>query len=126
MAVATRNPYHRLASMWAIKGKPKGTSPTNYFRRHLPRYCLLTTRDLAGPRIHYVLRFESLLEDWAELCDDLGIDAPLPHANKQVGVDDAILREVYTGDHRPYWFVRAQLYDDLREYGYEAPDFAEK
>jgi len=122
MMTSVRSPFERMASMWLIKGKPAGIEPLEYFQRRLPGHCLFTVEEMAGPHIKRVIRFEEFESDWEMFCRDYGVDLELPHANRQVGVDESSMKQIYSDPLCVEW-VMERFGSELEEYGHEAPDF---
>lgn len=125
VATSTRSPFHRVASMWAIKGRPARQDPLDYFKRVMPAHCKRTIEEMAGPYLSIVVDWHDLENSWEAFLDEIGMtseDRPeLPHANKQVGVDDEILREVYSNPACVEW-VANTFEADLDLFGYTAPN----
>lgn len=119
MTTSVRSPFDRLASMWAIKTKPgmtlAGMTPIDFFERGLPKHCLFSIRDMVGPRLDGYIEFARLEEDWPNFCSRFGIVGGLPHANRQVGVTEAIRARAYE-DPRTVDFVLRHFEDDFLDF----------
>lgn len=114
-----RSPFERVASMWAIKGEPKGRDPYEYMLRDLPPHFMLSVGQMAGPHLSRVLRFEELELDWRTFCEDYGLEGlELPHANERARVGEDVMRRVYS-DARCIELVKDRFAEDIEHYGYE-------
>lgn len=101
--VTVRNPWDRMVSgyeysqrnkdekepfeEWLRGGDPWSIGPFDFKR---------TPQCYWAWACNYVLRFEHLSSDFANVCNDMNIDAELPHVNKSQRRED--YREYYTSD----------------------------
>lgn len=130
LAMSVRSPFERLASHWAIKGcrdltKPIGErrymDPFDYLRGNMPRHCLYTYDDMRGPmKVRWHLRFEHLVEDFQQMCDDLSIDVELPHENRQQHSTSYFVEKMFSDDNCAD-FVHMHFSDEIERFEYQDP-----
>jgi hypothetical protein len=115
MMTSIRSPFERVASMWAITGG--GMDPYEYMKTKMPNYVKLSVPQVAGPQIDLVVNMHKMDRTWAEVTKELGIDDPIPHANKQVGFCKEAFDKVYS-DPRCVEFVRKNYALELDMFDY--------
>ena len=128
-----RNPWDRVVSAWAYEKR----NPFRYMRRWMTRdspsfdefvrnlssYYLVESAwfSWATPQktwipdgVTYLLRFETLSEDFRVIQDLFGCSVPLPHDNR---TDHDAYRSYYTDETRA--LVADMFKEDIEAFGYE-------
>lgn len=119
-----RNPWDRACSMWATKwwhqaSRLNENCPFEEFLKKLKphpseKYNSLLCSDVYNEEMDYVLRFESLGTDFANMLKDIGVtDVNLPHFERRV-------RKHYTTMYKDSEkAIVAELFErDIQQYGY--------
>jgi hypothetical protein len=122
-----RNPWDRITSMWStgwwnkrrtsfLGGRP--ASFRDFIRELRPhpheRYRTLSYGKILDEPLDYVLRFESLQEDFSAMCRDLRLDeVQLPHVEHRKRLP---YRAYY--DEESAQLVRDLFAADIKAYGY--------
>lgn len=121
-----RNPWDRLVSMYSAQKREKRTGTAsfkewiecswkcNYGGNSKQDQFHQMTTDNKEICMDFLLRFESLQEDFKYVCDKIGVDLTLPHINKS---DHQHYSNYY--DEETIEFVRKWHKRDIEEFGYE-------
>jgi len=138
IVASVRNPWRRVASAWSSRGIWSSLEPRQFIELleagkkidSLVISMLQPVSYSAGPDPWYVIRYENLQENWADLCNKLDIsETKLPHVPNiepaRVELDEAAVAKFYADPYCVDW-VAKKFAEDIELYDYDPPSPSRK